>query len=264
MRKIKLSLVMPVRNEGINLKMMLKILKATMEMSHEVLVVCDDERDNSIPIVKEVQKDYPGLKLVINRYGRGVANAIRAGAENAKGEYVFIIVADDTGPVLAVERMVEMMDMGYDFVSATRYSNGGRVYGGSFFERIFSRTANIFFRILAGAKLTDSTVGFKMFRPDFLKRVKLEGRPIGWLVAFEMSIKAQFSGVRMGEVPIISINRFYGGKSSFKLKAWTKEYLKWFFRGVWMLRMKTPPIKTSDGGTALKTLSPEQRKRGLI
>ena len=34
-----LSIVMPVRNEGINLKIMLKILRAVVDATHEVLVV---------------------------------------------------------------------------------------------------------------------------------------------------------------------------------------------------------------------------------
>ena len=37
---MRLSILMPVRNEGINLKIMLKILRAVLEIEHEVLVVC--------------------------------------------------------------------------------------------------------------------------------------------------------------------------------------------------------------------------------
>jgi len=59
----------------------------------------------------------------------------------------------------------------------------------------------------------------------------LEARPVGWAVTFEMAMKAQLAGWRLGEVPIISIDRLYGGKSTFRLGPWTGEYLRWFIWG---------------------------------
>ena len=46
-----LSIVMPVRNEGINLKIMLKILRAVVDATHEVIVVYDSVGDDSVPVV---------------------------------------------------------------------------------------------------------------------------------------------------------------------------------------------------------------------
>ena len=56
---MKISILMPVRNEGINLKIMLKILRAVLEIEHEVLVVCDTETDDSIPVVRGMQGSIP-------------------------------------------------------------------------------------------------------------------------------------------------------------------------------------------------------------
>ena len=236
MRKhnLKLSILIPVRNEGVNLRMMLKILKATIDIPHEVLIVYDYENDDSIPLVKEMQRNYPALRHVHNKLGRGVANAIISGVQAATGTYVLVLAADDIGPVIAVDEMLSLMDKGYDLISATRYAHGGRVFGGYFISRFLSRMANKFFYYIAGSKFTDSTIGIKMFRRSIFDRIKLESRPVGWVVTFELSIKTQLAGMKIGEVPIISINRFYGGKSSFKLK-WAKEYFRWFLWGLWHL-----------------------------
>jgi len=236
MKKPVLSLLMPVWNEGVNLKMTLNILKSVMELPHEVLIVYDTLDDDSIPIAREVKKGYPQVRLVHNKLGRGVSNAVISGVKNAKGKYVMILVADDIGPIFSIGRLMELMYKGYDFVSATRYSSGGRVFGGSAMGTLLSRTANKLMHHLAGAVLTDSTVGFKMFRRDVFDTLELEGKPIGWLIVFEMSIKAQVAGLRMGEVPIVSMNRLYGGESTFKLGPWTLGYLKLFLRGWGMLR----------------------------
>lgn len=229
--KPKLTLLMPVRNEGVNLRMMLNIMKSVITVPHEVLVVHDTPDDDSIPVAREMKRSYRQMRLVHNQLGRGVSNAVRAGVKEAKGKYVLITVADDIGPLFAIDDMVSLMDRGCDFVSATRYARGGKVHGGAFTGRLLSRTANKLFYHLAGASLTDSTVGFKMFRTRSFESLGLEGKPIGWLVTFEMAINAQLQGMKMGEVPITSINRFYGGESTFRLGAWTRAYFKLFLRG---------------------------------
>ncbi len=228
---LKLSILMPVRNEGMNLKIMLKILKATIDIPHELLIVYDSLDDNSIPVIEEMRSFYPALKPVYNKLGRGVTNAIRAGVQASQGDYVFVISADDIGPVLTIEDMVSLMDQGCDLVSATRYAHGGRVLGGAFSSRLFSRLANRLFYWISGTTLTDSTVGIKMFRRSLFNDLKLETN-VGWSVAFELAIKSQLNGFKLGEVPIISINRFYGGKSSFRLCSWVIQYSKLFLWGI--------------------------------
>src|SRR6266576_2597926 len=83
-----LSILLPVRNEGINLRIMLKILRAVVELPHEVLVVYDSADDDSIPVVDEVRKIYPELRGVHNQLGNGVVNAIRSGVAASEGDVI--------------------------------------------------------------------------------------------------------------------------------------------------------------------------------
>lgn len=242
----RLSIVIPVRNEGINLKIMLKILKAVVEVPHEVRVVYDSPNDDSIPVVKNLQPAYPYLYGVLNDKGRGVINALKAGVESAQGDFVLIFAADEVGPVMAIEEMLELMDGGCDFVSCTRYAHGGRRLGGSPSGRLLSTLANWLFRYVAGCVMTDATTGIKMFRREQFSRFNLESKPVGWAVAFEMAIKAQALGLKIGEVPIVSVDRLYGGKSTFRLTSWTIEYLRWFFWGWRELRRAPTRMKRSD------------------
>jgi glycosyltransferase involved in cell wall biosynthesis len=239
---VNLSILMPVRNEGINLKIMLKILRAVLEIDHEVLVVCDNETDDSIPVVREMQRQYPNLILILNHYGRGVTNAIRAGVDAAGGENILIFAADEVGPVLAIEDMLALMNEGADFVSCTRYAHGGRRLGGSLVGQMLSRAANRLFHAVSGCVLTDATTGIKMMKRSVYYELNLSARPVGWAVAFEMSMKAQAGGFKLGEVPIISVDRLYGGKSTFRVGAWTKEYLRWFLWGTRELRRHARPV----------------------
>ena len=236
--KPKFSILMPVRNEGVNLKMTLKIINAVMEVPYEVLVVYDTPDDDSIPVAEAMQKEYPAVKPLHNTLGRGVINAVRAGVAAAKGEYVLILSADDMGAIFGINLMLKEIEKGYDLVSATRYAKGGKVVGGAVTGRLLSRIANKLFILLAGSALTDSTFGIKMFRREVFDKIKFECKPVGWAFAFEMAIKAQLLGFKTSEVPIVSINRFYGGTSTFKLNAWISEYIRWFLWGLLNVRFK--------------------------
>ena len=90
--------------------------------------------------------------------------------------------------------------------------------------------------------MTDATTGIKLIRRSVFNQLHLEARPVGWAVAFEMSMKAQLAGLKLGEVPIISVDRLYGGESSFRPGPWTVEYLRWFWWGTRRLRRR-PAMK---------------------
>jgi dolichol-phosphate mannosyltransferase len=227
-----LSILLPVRNEGINLRVMLKILRAVVEVPHEVLVVYDSPDDDSIPVVDDVQKIYPELRGVRNALSHGVVNAIRAGVAASEGDVILIFAADEVGPVLAIEDMIALIREGCDFVSCTRYAHGGRRLGGSPVGAFLSFSANWLFHRVAASPFTDATTGIKMFRKEVFPSLNLESRPVGWTVAFEMAIKAHHAGLRLGEVPIVSIDRLYGGESTFRLGPWIMEYSRWFLWGL--------------------------------
>lgn len=243
MEPIKLSILLPVRNETLNLQIMLKILKSVLEIPHEILVIFDNDQDPGIKVVKEFCIKNDDVKIVMNNLGRGVANALRAGVSNAAGEYILIFAADEVGPVLAIDDMLALADSGCTFISCTRYAHGGRRLGGSTIGHILSYVANILLKWCSSITLTDSTTGIKMFRRNDFNKLANDTHSIGWSVAFEMAVNAQILQMKLGEVPIISIDRLFGGKSSFKLIPWIIGYMRYFVLAI----KKLPPWKKIEG-----------------
>lgn len=220
----KLSILLPIRSAGLDLRILLQIMRAVLETPHEVLIVVESQ--NQIKTF-----DYPHhLRWVVSP--PGIVNAIREGVAHAEGHYVLIFAADEVGPVLAINDMLSLAEEGCEFVSCTRYAHGGRRLGGSVVAGFLSWLANWLFHRLAGCHLSDATTGIKLFRREVFERLPLDARSVGWAVAFEMSIKAQLAGLKLGEVPIISIDRLYGGESHFALLPWIHEYLRWFLWGL--------------------------------
>jgi len=225
---VVLTVLLPVRNETMNLRIMLRILRAALTMPHEITVIFDSEKDTSIAVVEEVRITYPQVQPLLNKVGRGVAGAITSGVQSARGERILIFAADEVGPVLAIEDMMKLMDNGAEFVSVTRYAHGGRRLGGSIIGQVLSRTANWLLGAVSGMGFTDATTGIKLFRRDDFNRLTHGASSVGWSIAFEMAINAQLLGLKLGEVPTISIDRLFGGRSSFQLVPWVIGYFGYF------------------------------------
>lgn len=246
--QIKLSIILPVYNEASNLKIMVQILEATIDIPHEVLVVYDFPEDNTVEAAKWLKTRYNNVQLVLNNLGRGVARAIKKGISVAKGEIVLIALVDEVFPIAVIGDMLKLIDKGCDFVSCTRYALGGKRFGGSFIGGHLSYMANMLFRFITGSVLSDATTGMKMIKKSVFDRITIEAEA-GWAFAFEISIKCQMLGLKFGEVPIVSIDRLFGGDSTFKLGSWVREYMKWFIWGVSKLNRfnrKSSPVIIPD------------------
>jgi dolichol-phosphate mannosyltransferase len=226
-----LSVVVPVRNDAPSVQVMVPILRAVIEVPNEVLVVYDDPDDACVPVIEQLRDRFPTLRGIRNDVARGLLPALQVGVTAARGQSVLIYAADEIGPVLAIGRMLRLMDHGCEFVSATRYAGGGRRYGGSWLGHLLSLTGNTLFRVCSATALSDSTTGMKMFRRDVFPRLKLTGIGGGWSCAFEMAIRAQLLGLKLGEVPIVSIDRLFGGESTFQPIPWIVAYSKVFLWG---------------------------------
>jgi len=248
--ELALSVVMPVRNDAPSVNVMTRILSVMIEVPCEIIVVYDDPKDTSAPVVKRLQPQYSSLRGVVNYRGPGVLNAITAGIEAARGRYILIYAADEIGPVLAIEPMLRLMQRGCDLVSATRYAGGGKRYGGSLLGHVLSYIVNLLFRLLTVTALSDCTTGMKMFRREIFHRLELSGAGSGWSFAFEMAIKAQLLDLKLGEVSIVSIDRLFGGQSTFRPLPWILSYSRWFLYGM----RKLPPWRRPRPRLAFPTL----------
>ena len=229
----QISIILPVYNEKESLNIMVRLLNSTLKIKNEILIVHDTLNDNSLVAAQILEKEFSNIRIIHNKIGPGVKNAVSAGIKIAKYDVILITAVDEIFPIIAIEKMLdEIIMFNRDFISGTRYSNNGARLGGSLIGSILSRTANKIFNILSNIPLTDCTTGIKMFKKKLWNDIDLVSSPIGWAFAFELSIKAYIQNYRISEVPIKSVDRLFGGSSSFKIGPWIKEYLKWFVWGL--------------------------------
>ena len=107
--KKNLSIILPVYNEKESLSLMVKILNSSLDFENEIIVVYDNENDNSIPVAQKLQESFQNIKLVQNNLGKGVKFAIAAGIKNAKFENILITAVDEIFPIISIDKMLNMI-----------------------------------------------------------------------------------------------------------------------------------------------------------
>ena len=184
-----LSIVLPVYNEGGNISKQIEELERKLKYDHELLVVYDFDEDTTVPVVKKLQKRYKSVKLIKNTFGRGVINAVKTGFKKSNGYATVVMPADLADDPNTINKMFAKIISGYDIVCATRYSKGGKKMGGGFLKTTLSRLAGLMSPILLGIPTTDIANGFKIYRKDVLRSIKIESTG-GWEYSCELIIKA--------------------------------------------------------------------------
>ena len=229
----ELSAVMPVYNEGEAVVPTLRALVAALPPGHEVLVVHDFDEDTTVPVVERLSAELPTVRLVRNRIGRGVLNAMKAGIAESTGRYVLVTMADGSDDYQSVEPMLERAAATEAaVVAASRYMRGGHQVGGPRLKRLMSRAAGLTLHWFAGVPTHDATNNFKLYSRDFLDATTIESAA-GFELALELTVKATLAGRVVAEVPTTWRDRA-AGTSRFRLRKWLPHYLRWYlvaFRG---------------------------------
>jgi len=228
------SVVVPVYNEGANIKTLCRLFLEKLPPPYEVVVVYDFDQDDTLPRLAELgpEERPPVLRLVKNELG-GVRHAIERGMRAAVAPVVFVAMADLSDDLDRVGEMVERAERGAAVVCASRYMPGGAQYGGPFVKKTLSRLAGVSLRALTGLPTHDPTNSFKAYRSDFLAETRIESGA-GFSLALELTVKAHFARRRVEEVPARWWDRS-GGQSRFRLLRWLPEYWRWY---AWALRQR--------------------------
>jgi dolichol-phosphate mannosyltransferase len=204
--------VTPTYNERDNLPIL-----AAGVLRHDgfrLLVVDDGSPDGTGAVADELAAANPGRVEVLHRTGpRGLGRSYVDGLQRAlrsDAELIFQMDADlshnpEYLPALAAAAAE------YDVVIGSRYLQGVSVVNWPLHRIFLSAFANRYIRAVTGLSPSDCTSGFRCWRRQALARIPLERVfSDGYAFLVEMLFRAARSGCRIGEVPIIFVERRVG------------------------------------------------------
>ncbi|MCX5841168.1 MAG: glycosyltransferase family 2 protein [Deltaproteobacteria bacterium] len=140
---LKLSIIVPVFNEEINLMPLMQRLMKVLDcyLSHEILFVDDGSTDGTLDILRTISRQYPFTRYLSFSRNFGHQSALRAGLMQANGDCVISLDADLQHPPEMIPEMISRWQEGYDIVVATR--SGAEAL--PFLKKVSSR---LYYRIL--------------------------------------------------------------------------------------------------------------------
>jgi len=155
-----LSIVIPVYNEGEVLPELLAALRRALgPQNYEVIFVDDGSKDKTSEVLRQAAGADPHLKVLFFSRNFGHQAAITAGIDFASGDAVAVMDADLQDPPELLPQMLELLNQGYDVVSAQRITREGD----GFLKR---QTAKFFYwlmRKLVDSRLQNEVGDFRMF-----------------------------------------------------------------------------------------------------
>jgi glycosyltransferase involved in cell wall biosynthesis len=222
----RVSVVLPVYNEGADVVPCLERLLREVTLSSEILVVHDMPDDTTVPYVNKVSTEDARVRAVLNTYGRGPANAIRFGADSAQAGVLVVTMADGSDDPRQIDDLVRLVERGVVVASASRYMPGGQQVGGPLLKGLMSRVAGRSLRVLARVGTRDATNSFKAYSTEFVRAVGIDSRA-GFEIGLELTAKARRLRLPVAEIPTIWLDRAFGA-SKFKISKWLPAYLRWY------------------------------------
>jgi dolichol-phosphate mannosyltransferase len=228
----KILVVIPTYNEAENIP---RLIPLVLEQAAgvEVLIVDDGSPDGTGNIVRALAQADPRIHLLERASKSGLGTAYVAGFKHAlSGSYDFVFEMDadfSHNPKEIPVFLEKARDV--DLVVGSRYTNGVRVLNWPMQRLLLSWTANVWTRFMTGLPLNDATGGFKCYRIAVLRGINLDSiRSNGYAFQIEMSYKAWRKGFRLGEVPIVFLDRNAGTSKMSKHIVYEAFFMLWKLR----------------------------------
>jgi dolichol-phosphate mannosyltransferase len=207
-----LRVVLPTYNERPNIE---KVVAGVLAHPFTSLLVVDDQSpDGTGALADELAARHPGRMEVLHRDGpRGLGLAYVDGLRHAltsDAEAIGQMDADLSHDPAYLPALASALDA-HDLVIGSRYLRGVSVVNWPLHRLVLSAFANRYIRFVTGLSPTDCTSGFRVWRRSALEAIPLEhARANGYAFLTEMLFEAGKAGCRIGEVPIVFVEREEG------------------------------------------------------
>jgi dolichol-phosphate mannosyltransferase len=204
--------VTPTYNERENLPDLVRAILA--HPNTRVMVVDDQSPDGTGAIADALASEYPGRVMVVHRTGkRGLGRSYVEGLQLALKEGAELICQMDADWSHDPKYLPDMVRAAadHDVVIGSRYLRGVSVVNWPLRRIVLSAFANRYIRAITGLKAQDCTSGYRCWRREMLAKLPLD-RVVsdGYAFLVEMLFEAHRRGARIGEVPIIFVERRLG------------------------------------------------------
>jgi glycosyltransferase involved in cell wall biosynthesis len=204
----QLSIVVPAYNEEATLRTVVQKLLHVPHL-HEVIIVDDCSNDRTYEIASLLGAEHPSLVRVIrHQRNGGKTEAVKTGFAATTGNIVIIQDADLEYDPNEIGHVIDPIVHGHaDVVFGSRFQvrRAARVL--YFYHYMANHVLTFLSDLLTNLNLTDVETGYKAFRGDIIRNMKITSSGFG----FEIEVTAKIAKLKCAvyEVPISYYGRTY-------------------------------------------------------
>lgn len=165
---MSLSVIIPVFNEEQNIFPLYGEIKNYLLPVDELIYVDDGSTDNTFLEIQQISSSDNTIKCISLSRNFGHQNALMAGLEHAKGEYIITMDGDLQHPPELIPALVEKLKEGYDIVITKRTKTNGGIIK-SIFSKIFYR----FINSISDTRIEPNASDFRAFNKKVLSNILL-------------------------------------------------------------------------------------------
>jgi len=202
--KVDCSIVVPLYNEAESLQEFYERLTGTMVrtgLSYELVFVDDGSTDQTPLLLAGITEKDDRVIIVELRRNFGKSAAYAAGFDISKGRIILSMDGDLQHLPEDIPRFIDKINEGYDVVCSWRKTRVDNLFA----RRIPSRIANWLASKISGVDIHDFGGGFKAYKAEIIKELRLYGDMQRFIPAF-----AAQHGAKITEIPIENIPRPHG------------------------------------------------------
>ncbi len=205
-RKVNFLIAIPTYNEVDNILELIRRIDARVLAPREILVIDDGSPDGTADAVRTQAKNIPGVHIYKRAGKLGLGSAYLAAfsiAIDAGFPYVITMDADLSHDPVVINAMISIAPLN-DLVIGSRYCDGGSIPNFELWRRCMSKGGNFLAKMLLGVKARDCTSGFRCYRTQVLKALKVEGniKSRQYIFLVEILLWLSINQCRIDEVPI--------------------------------------------------------------
>jgi glycosyltransferase involved in cell wall biosynthesis len=219
-----LSIVIPAYNEEKTLR---RVVTRVLEVPglREVVVVDDGSRDQTAAIAEAEAARDKRVRVIRQARNQGKTEALKTGFAQTTGEIVVVQDADLEYDPAEIPGLVQPIVEGHaDVVYGSRFLVRRATRVLYFYHYLANRFLTFFSNLVTNVNLTDVETGYKAFRGDIIRQMRITASGFG----FEIEVTAKIAKLRCAiyESPISYYGRTYeDGK---KIGVWDGIAALWY------------------------------------
>ncbi|MBU1039085.1 polyprenol monophosphomannose synthase [Patescibacteria group bacterium] len=206
-------LIIPTYNEADNIGELIKRLCGIF-CQCSILVVDDNSPDGTADLVRQTQKQFENIYLLVRPGKLGLGSAYQTGFTYALEKGALVVGQMDADFSHAPEdlfKLIDKIESGYEVVIGSRRVRGGGIVGWGWWRCFTSYSANALARKVLSLKTKDVTAGFRLYsRSALLKIDWVNIKSNGYAWQEEILFLCEKAGLKVAEVPVLFVDRERG------------------------------------------------------